>query len=139
VTRRPTRPPRRWRLSSPPRSVLPVGAGNGVMAFDLQRPLRWHRAAEKHFGGSSPNGSRARRRSARDKRHHGDPHRVQTLQVRAHDVVLAPHRHCNLFVRHAPERPRSSAACTCGYETHAPKDYARMVGSLRSKEALLWE
>jgi len=28
--------------------------------------------------------------------HHGDPHMVQTLQVRAHDIVLAPNRRHDL-------------------------------------------
>ncbi len=70
----------------------PVGNGNGVMALDLQRPL----------DGSAPPRSmlEAHHRTAfgpaadqpETSRHYGDSHMVQTLQVRTHDTVLAPHR-----------------------------------------------
>ena len=60
------------------------------MAFDLQRPL----------DGTTPPGSilEAHHRTAlgpaadqpETSGHHGDPHMVQTLQVRAHDTVLVP-------------------------------------------------
>src|SRR6266566_4170466 len=68
------------------------GCGNGVMALDLQRPL----------DGSAPPRSmlEAHHRTAfgpaadqpETSRHYGDSHMVQTLQVRTHDTVLAPHR-----------------------------------------------
>ena len=77
---------------SPPK--VRQSPGNGVMAFDLQRPL----------DGTAPSRSilEAHHRTAlgpaadqpETSGHHGDPHVVQRLQVRAHDTVLAPHKGC---------------------------------------------
>ena len=77
-----------------------------VMAFDLQRPLD---------GTAPPRSiSKAHHRTAlgsaasqpETSGHQGDPHVIQTLQVRAHDIVLAPHRRSTCGLR----RRRSSAA-----------------------------
>src|SRR5271165_4560840 len=82
--------------------TVSCGCGNGVMAFDLQRP----------FDGTAPPRSilEAHHRTtlgpAADQPetsgHQGDPPMVQILQVRAHDTVLVPHR------------PAESGAATCG-------------------------
>jgi hypothetical protein len=62
------------------------------MAFELQRPLdgsapprsilETHHQTALGLAADQPETSG----------HHGHPHMVQTLQVRAHDTVLAPHR-----------------------------------------------
>ncbi len=77
------------------------GCGNGVMAFDLQRPLDGtappRSILEAHYRTALGPAADQPETSG----HHGDPRMVQILQVKAHETVLAPHK----------PRPTKSSAC----------------------------
>ncbi len=65
---------------------------------------RWHRAAEKHFETNHRTALGPAADQPETSGHHGDPHMVQTLQVRAHDTVLAPHSPSVAPIHHCHQR-----------------------------------